>query len=140
MALVKCDECGKEVSDAAQRCPACGFTTGKYAGKSKGLAIVLALFLGGLGIHKFYLGKTGAGFLYLIFCWTFIPAILGLFDAILLATRNAKDFNGGVNSASVSNLRLNAAGEVQPLQKQPVFWVILAAVIIIVIAVSVGNS
>lgn len=35
--------------------------------KNKTLAAILALFLGGLGIHKFYLGKTAAGILYLLF-------------------------------------------------------------------------
>ena len=50
--------------------------------KSKGTAIVLALLLGGLGIHKFYLGRGGAGILYLLFCWTFIPAIIAFFEAL----------------------------------------------------------
>ncbi|MEO0639466.1 MAG: TM2 domain-containing protein, partial [Bacteroidota bacterium] len=33
--------------------------------KSKTTAYLLWFFLGGLGIHKFYLGKAGAGILYL---------------------------------------------------------------------------
>jgi TM2 domain-containing membrane protein YozV len=41
---------------------------------------ILALFLGGLGVHKFYAGKTGKGIVYLIFCWTYIPAIIALFE------------------------------------------------------------
>lgn len=35
--------------------------------KSKGLAGVLAIFFGGIGIHKFYLGKVFQGILYLVF-------------------------------------------------------------------------
>lgn len=140
MALVTCDECGKQVSDTAPRCTNCGFTMGKYSGKSKGLAIVLALFLGGLGIHKFYLGKPGVGFLYLIFCWTFIPAILGVLDAILLATRNVKDFTGGVNSAALSGMRLNEAGEIKPIHTQPFFYIALAAIVVVVILTIIGNS
>jgi TM2 domain-containing membrane protein YozV len=99
MGLVTCGECGKEVSNVAKYCPSCGFTAGKYVGKSKGLAVVLALFLGGLGIHKFYLGKIWLGFLYLIFCWTFIPVILGVIDAIVLATKNEREFSGAVVTA-----------------------------------------
>jgi len=69
-------------------------SSGKYAGKSKGLAIVLALFLGGLGIHKFYLRRIWLGLLYLLFCWTLIPVLLGVIDAIVLATKNGREFSG----------------------------------------------
>lgn len=55
-------------------------------------AMLLAIFLGGLGLHKFYLGKVGWGILYLIFCWTFIPALLGLFEGIYLLTMKKENF------------------------------------------------
>jgi TM2 domain-containing membrane protein YozV len=136
MALVVCAECGKEVSVAAQRCPNCGFTTGTYAGKSKGLAIVLALFLGGLGIHKFYLGKTGLGFLYLIFCWTFIPAILGLIDAIVLATKSEREFSGAVQPGIASNLSVNQKGEALPIYKQPALWAVVVGLILLIVFIN----
>ena len=50
--------------------------------KNKLAAALLAIFLGGLGIHKFYLRKVGMGILYLIFCWTGIPAIIGFIEGI----------------------------------------------------------
>ena len=53
--------------------------------KSKVAAGVLAILLGSLGIHKFYLGKIGMGVLYLLFCWTGIPAIVGLIEGIILS-------------------------------------------------------
>ena len=58
--------------------------------KSKTVALLLALFLGGLGIHKFYLGSKKTGWLYLLFFWTVIPAILALIDffVILFMPRN----------------------------------------------------
>lgn len=34
--------------------------------KSTGVAYLLWFFLGGIGAHRFYLGRTGTGFLYLI--------------------------------------------------------------------------
>jgi TM2 domain-containing membrane protein YozV len=61
--------------------------------KSRGVAILLALLLGGLGAHKFYLGQPGWGLLYLVFCWTFIPAILGLIEAIFYAFTSDQSFH-----------------------------------------------
>jgi TM2 domain-containing membrane protein YozV len=52
--------------------------------KSKTTAAVLAIFLGGLGIHRFYLGKTGSGFVYLILqVLCFIGIVLSPFLAIV---------------------------------------------------------
>jgi TM2 domain len=39
--------------------------TGAKSSKSKLVALLLCIFLGGLGIHRFYLGYTGIGILYL---------------------------------------------------------------------------
>lgn len=55
--------------------------------KSKTTAGILAICLGGLGIHKFYLDKNGQGILLLLlsifFCWTiFVPLLIGLFTLI----------------------------------------------------------
>ena len=50
--------------------------------KNRTTAWLLAIFLWGLWVHKFYLGQSSQGFFYLIFCWTFIPAIIGLFEGI----------------------------------------------------------
>jgi len=55
------------------------------AKKDPTTAVLLALFLGGLGAHKFYLGQTGLGVLYLLFCWTTIPSIIALFEAFVIA-------------------------------------------------------
>jgi TM2 domain-containing membrane protein YozV len=60
--------------------------------KSKIAAGILAILLGGLGIHKFYLGKAGMGILYLIFCWTYIPAIVGFIEGIMILCSNDENF------------------------------------------------
>ena len=48
------------------------------AAKDRTTAILLTLFLGGIGAHRFYLGQIGLGVLYLLFCWTLAPAIIAV--------------------------------------------------------------
>ena len=92
MAIVLCPECKESVSSQASSCPKCGYPINQPAAgtamaitipkKSRSAAIFLSLILGGIGAHKFYVDKPGVGFLYLLFCWTFIPAIFGLIESI----------------------------------------------------------
>ena len=82
MAIIKCFECGNDVSEKAATCPNCGVAINKKQAKNRTIAGLLALFLGGLGFHKFYLEKTGQGLLYLVFCWTFIPAFIGFVEGL----------------------------------------------------------
>ncbi|MFM2399977.1 MAG: hypothetical protein RL341_2134 [Pseudomonadota bacterium] len=101
-----CSECGAIIRLKAEICPQCGvrqqlpaapgaagaFAAAPGSRKSRTVAIVLALLLGGLGMHKFYLGQTGMGALYLVFCWTFIPAILGLIEGLIMLTMSDEAF------------------------------------------------
>lgn len=61
--------------------------------KNKAIATILAFFLGGLGIHKFYLGKSFQGIMYMLFCWTFIPSILAFFEFFGLLFMSDSSFN-----------------------------------------------
>lgn len=61
------------------------------------VAGLLALFLGGIGIHKFYLGRTGQGVLYLVFCWTGIPMVAGLIEALIYLTMSHEEFDEKYN-------------------------------------------
>lgn len=60
--------------------------------KSKVAAGLLAIFLGGIGVHKFYMGKIGMGILYLLFCWTGIPACVGFIEGIIYLCSNDENF------------------------------------------------
>jgi TM2 domain-containing membrane protein YozV len=73
--------------------------------KDKTTAAILALLLGGIGIHKFYLGKGALGLLYLLFCWTLIPALVGFIEGILLLLMSKKDFDLDYNPLSVGEFR-----------------------------------
>lgn len=65
--------------------------------KDKNLAAILALLLGGLGIHRFYLGQPLLGILYLIFCWTFIPLCLSIIDFFAFIFMSQNRFNSKYN-------------------------------------------
>ena len=55
--------------------------------RSQGTALILCLLLGAIGGHKFYLRKNITGVLYLLFCWSFIPAILSIADLFLISSQ-----------------------------------------------------
>ncbi|OWT57598.1 TM2 domain-containing protein [Candidimonas nitroreducens] len=61
------------------------------------IAIVLAIFLGWLGGHRFYLGQIGWGIVYLILFYVFTPlvVILSLIDAIRYAFMSDEEFVPG---------------------------------------------
>jgi len=96
-----CGDCGAVIKQKAELCPKCGvrqmsanpFGNVTANGKSKMGAALFAFFLGGFGAHKFYLGQTGMGLLYLVFFWTFIPALIALVEFILFLTMSDEEFN-----------------------------------------------
>lgn len=63
-----CSHCGKELLKDAAICPACGVSTSQSsnAGTSKISAGLLAIFLGWIGIHKFYLGYSNEGLIMVV--------------------------------------------------------------------------
>jgi len=67
-----------------------------YKPKDKTTALILAIFLGYLGIHRFYVGKTGTGILMLlvVVCSLGIGWIWTLVDIIMIATDSFPDSNG----------------------------------------------
>lgn len=119
---LKCPSCGSPTVDQIDwnrfQCPYCGhiFISGKSAfsqttqhfpsqpnshsplestnttGKNRMTAAILAFLLGGFGLHHFYLGNIGKGILYIVLCWTYVPALLGLIEGIMLITQSDEEF------------------------------------------------
>lgn len=92
-----CNGCGKQIHRSANSCPHCGAKSlnqvSNIGEKSRTSTIIFALLLGGIGAHKFYLGRVGIGILYLFFCWTFIPAVVALFEGVIYATMSDETFH-----------------------------------------------
>ena len=98
-----CVECGARLLPQAFRCHGCGAASGPAvpgpivvvapaAPLNRKTAAVLALFLGGVGAHKFYLGRWVQGIAYLICFLTFVPAVIAFFEAIILFSMSDAKF------------------------------------------------
>lgn len=107
-----CSKCGREVEETALKCPYCETDLKKwkdaptinivnsnanantnmfpgYVLKKKSVALLLAIFLGWLGVHRFYVGKTMTGILWLL---TFGLCGVGwAVDVILILTGSFRD-------------------------------------------------
>lgn len=75
-------------------------------GKDKTAAGILGILLGGLGIHQFYLGSVGTGFILiavtLVTCG--IGAVLGLIEGIMILVMSDEDFNKRYNERAPKSI------------------------------------
>ena len=95
-----CAHCGSAIKAGAEVCLSCGFATRPQTqapenAKSKLVAGLLGLFLGGIGIHNFYLGYIGKGIAQILLSCTGISAIWALIESIMIfAGKIDKDAKG----------------------------------------------
>ena len=98
-----CQNCGKAIEPGAAFCVNCGYSAvnsikiDPSLQKSKLAAGLLGIFLGGFGIHNFYLGYTGKaiGQLVLTLLSCGIGSIWGFIEGILiLCGKIDRDANG----------------------------------------------
>jgi TM2 domain-containing membrane protein YozV len=61
-------------------------------GSRRSAAAFLALALGGIGVHKFYLGRTAQGMTYLLLFWTFIPALFAVCEGLFYLSMSDEEF------------------------------------------------
>ena len=93
----------KEAKEAKQKAKAAGEISKKTtssstkhtkpSGKDYRVAALLAIVLGSFGAHKFYMGKYLVGILYLIFFWSWLPAIVGILEGIFLFMGGQEKFD-----------------------------------------------
>lgn len=65
--------------------------------RTRTVAILLALFLGFFGAHKFYLGRPIQGTIYFLLSETGIPSIISIFEAIRYIFMTDSEFNREYN-------------------------------------------
>jgi RNA polymerase subunit RPABC4/transcription elongation factor Spt4 len=96
-----CPRCGQYYDNNTRYCPHCGEPTltsspnsAPYCDAPKEWLVVLLLcvFLGGLGVHRFYCGKIGTGILWLLTGGCF--GIGWLIDVIMIACGSFTDNYG----------------------------------------------
>lgn len=108
-----CPECGNTIPNPKQEvCLSCGVSLKRERKvqpvqannnqKSKVAAALFAFFLGGIGIHRFYLGYTTIGIIFIVLfilgfligvTWI-ITGIWAFIEFILILTGSLKDSNG----------------------------------------------
>ncbi|MBO4407418.1 MAG: TM2 domain-containing protein [Clostridia bacterium] len=84
-----CPNCGAETVPGAAVCTNCGTALSAAVSgeaKSKMTAGLLGIFLGGFGVHRFYLGYTGIGIaqIAVTLCTLGAGAIWGVIEGILI--------------------------------------------------------
>lgn len=82
------------------------------------VGILLALFLGGFGVHHFYLRRTALGVVYLCLFWTPIPWILGFIECFFMPGR-VREFNAMQAAAIAASLGIPMPGWQPPAPGNP---------------------
>lgn len=66
--------------------------------RERWIAVLLAVFFGWFGAHKFYLGQPWWGLAYLLFSETGVPALIGFFEGLYyLLLMTSDDFDKEYN-------------------------------------------
>jgi len=97
-----CVKCGTIIRIGQNKCPKCFTPVSEFVSKSKTTAGLLALFVGGLGIHRLYLGQWW-GIFYLLFWGTLIPSIVSLIEAIVFFATSKESWNRKYGSVPKSS-------------------------------------
>ena len=77
--------------------------------KNTTTGVLMALILGNVGGHHFYMRHFVAGVAYLLLCWTFLPGIVALIEAFLMPGR-VREYNDRVALELTTNIKALRSG------------------------------
>lgn len=93
-----CAKCQKEMDDEAVVCTSCGCALEKSCQKSWVTTILLCIFLGGFGAHRFYTGHFATAVTQLILTLTvmgaFITGIWVIYDLVMIILKKFETADG----------------------------------------------
>lgn len=140
MAMIKCSECNAAISSTAAACPHCGAPQ-KTAEpkpnqppaqpKSRTTAGLLAFFLGGFGIHHFYLGSNMAGIIQLVatFCTCGFAWFLATVESVVLFSMSKEGFNAKYNERTPANVEFTFTGVSGRVSKKRLFVTVVIFIV-----------
>ena len=92
MDSVFCRACQASLHARQPICTACDTVQRAALPHDQLAAALFAMFLGGVGAHKFYVGKWRWGLTYLLLCWTLVPVLVSLVEGWITLSMSEKEF------------------------------------------------
>lgn len=92
-----CTKCGHLMHQSARACPECGAPSSvqgwsDISDRSRLTALLLCIFLGIFGVHRFYVGRMGTGILWLLTGGLFGVGVV--YDLAIIASGEFEDADG----------------------------------------------
>lgn len=78
--------------------------------KDVSTGVVLCLFLGAFGAHRFYMKQSGLGAVYAVLSWTGVTLLVALVECFLMPAR-VREFNDALATEAVTKIKALRAND-----------------------------